>query len=89
MRHELGICLFHRRILGSIPTSVGFHTIIEDEATPSGRPAGLATLDWATNGRDSDGRPILEVTVTAQLVLQGMALTRCTSSALSAVQQRC
>jgi hypothetical protein len=58
---------------GIDPDFSGFHTLIEDEATPAGRPAGLATLDWATNGRDSDGRPILEVTVTAQLVLQGMA----------------
>ncbi|WP_410646524.1 PIN domain-containing protein [Amycolatopsis sp. cmx-4-54] len=55
------------------PDFSGFSTIIEDEATLQDVQPDFSTLEWATNGRDSDGRPVVDVSVTAQLLLEGMA----------------
>ncbi|WP_216209770.1 hypothetical protein [Amycolatopsis aidingensis] len=51
----------------------GFRTVIEDEATLQDIQPDFSTLDWKIEGRDIDGRPVMDVSVTAQLLLEGMA----------------
>lgn len=55
------------------PDFSGFRTVIEGAATLQDLQPDFSTLDWSIEGRDSDGRPVIEVSVTAQFLLEGMA----------------
>jgi hypothetical protein len=50
-----------------------FSTIIEYEATLNVVHLDLDSLDWELDGRDLDGRPMIEVSLDADIDLDGMA----------------
>jgi predicted nucleic acid-binding protein len=51
----------------------GFRTVIEDEANLQDLQPDFSTLEWTMDGREIDGRPVLDVSINAQLLLEGMA----------------
>ncbi len=50
-----------------------FRTVIENDATLADVRPDLATLDWKIDGRDFSGRPTIEMSLNAEISLEGMA----------------